>query len=77
LAREQLDHGLVAIGRRPGSNAGPTDAARASAAIPATAPAQIGRKRLMASTMPDASRNIWKKPLKPGHNSVTADQAFR
>src|SRR6478672_3593 len=50
------------------------DAARASAAIPATAPAQMGRKRLMAPTMPDAARNFRKNCLKRGHNSVTAAQ---
>src|SRR4029077_8585491 len=53
------------------------DAARASAAIPATAPAQMGRKRLMAPTMPDAARNFRKNCLKRGHNSVTAEPVFR
>ena len=42
------------------------DAARASAAIPATAPAQIGRKRLMAPTMPDARPKFPEKLAQSG-----------
>src|SRR5262245_31990734 len=50
------------------------DPANAIVASAASAPAQFGRKRLMATTMPDNGRNFRKKSVKTGHNSVTAER---
>src|SRR5262245_15141594 len=46
---------------------GPASARAASAA---RTPAQIGERRLMAPTMPDAGGNFREKRINPGHNSV-------
>src|SRR5262245_18780772 len=44
--------------------------ANAKAASAARTLAQIGGRRLMALTMPDAGRNFREKRINPGHNSV-------